>query len=214
MVLATLLECTLIYQQQPDDEAREELHDYAWAALQLLVEEGCVELVRPPSPPTNKMLAASTTAAAETDTVEGTGSTRGAGAVVHRQEESLPELAVPASKRQKVVGAQHQGVQALPVRVAAGTTVPLPSRGRDRGLQEVKSAGGGGGGGGGCGGSGGGGARDAGGGSRGEDDWLLVPTKLGMAIFRSSMPPGDGLMVYRGLSGECLSCVSLDVVSL
>lgn len=30
----------------------------------------------------------------------------------------------------------------------------------------------------------------------------IAPTKLGLAIFRSSMMPGDGLVVYRDLSGE------------
>lgn len=39
----------------------------------------------------------------------------------------------------------------------------------------------------------------------GEDKRLLVPTKLGLAIFRSSMAPGDGLAVYRDLSGVNLN---------
>lgn len=196
--LATLLECTLVYQQLPDAEARENLHDYAWAALELLIEEGCVELVRPPSPPTNKRLVISTTAAAaaETRTAAGAGSTRGAVAVVHGQA-SVPEPLLPASKRQKVVAIQQQGAQTLLVRVGVGTAVAVPCGGPDKGFQGFRSAGGGGGGG-----DGGGDCRGAGDGSGGGDDRLLVPTKLGVAIFRSSMPPGDGLMIYRDLSGE------------
>lgn len=196
-----------MYQQQPDAEAREELHDYAWAALQLLIEEGCVELVRPPSPPTDKRpttfttaastaaaAATTTAAAAEMNTVGSGGSTRGAVAVVHGLD-SLPQPPLPASKRQKVVHAQHQGVQTPLVRAGVDTAAAVPCGGQDRGFQGSRGAGGGDG-------DGGGGDRGAGGENVGGDDRLLMPTKLGMAIFRSSMPPGDGLMVYRDLSGE------------
>ena len=103
----------------------------------------------------------------------------------------------------KPVGAQQQGAQAPPVRVGVGTAAPLPSRGQERGLQEIGSA---------CGGDGCGAGSD---GSAGGEEWLLVPTKLGMAIFRSSMPPGDGLMVYRDLSGNLLiKCIGCCLVSL
>lgn len=41
-----------------------------------------------------------------------------------------------------------------------------------------------------------------GGGDEDRGSGFLTPTKLGLAIFRSSMAPGDGLAVYRDLSGE------------
>lgn len=199
----------MIFQQQPDAQAREELHDYAFAALQLLIEKGCVDLARPPSPPTNKRIAttaAAATSAAETTAAGGGGSPRGAGEGVHGNKTSLPKPPLPASKRQKVVPAQQQGAQTPLVKTGMGTGAPVPSTGQERVFHEVRSAGGG------RGGGGGDGDRAAGGGRRGADDWLLMPTKLGMAIFRSSMPPGDGLMVYRDLSGDVAASFVSSVV--
>lgn len=42
----------------------------------------------------------------------------------------------------------------------------------------------------------------------------LVPTKLGMAIFRSSLGPAEGLMVYRDLSGAVVVQCSPVIIKL
>lgn len=45
----------------------------------------------------------------------------------------------------------------------------------------------------------------------------LVPTKLGMAIFRSSLGPAEGLLVYRDLSGAVVvqcSPVMIEILCL
>lgn len=191
-----------MYHQQPDARARDELHDHAWAALQLLIDEGCVELVRQPRSPTDKRVVPSTNpatpATAEAKTAGGGGSARGAVAVGHGHG-SLLEPPLPASKRQKVAPGQQEGAHTPRVRAGVGTAIPVARGGQDKGFEELRSAGG-------DGDNRGGGGPAAGHGGVGEDDRLLMPTKLGMAIFRSSMPPGDGLMVYRDLSGEGGGC--------
>lgn len=137
---AELLSCLLIYYQQPDGAGRDGIHDYAWAAVQLLIDEGCVALVAPP-----------TTGERE--------------AAVTRGKRGVAAYLPPPSKRSKPQeGATLEGHVAPSV-----GRVSTPAGG-DR--------------------------------STGEAEKWLVPTKLGLAIFRSSMSPGDGLTVYRDLSGE------------
>lgn len=191
-VSATLLNSTLVYQQQNDEADREELHNYAWAALQLLIEEGCVELVRSPPPLADKRVTATSTATATATAANvpgGGGNPRGkvAAAAIHGQA-YLPAPPLRSAKRQKGYVAQQQGAQTLLVtngRTAVAAAA-VSCGGRGGGVQESGSVGGGG----------------VGGETPEEDGRVLIPTKLGMAIFRSSMPPGDGLTVYRDLSGR------------
>ncbi|CAM9111170.1 unnamed protein product [Pylaiella littoralis] len=210
--LPTLLDSTLVYQQQDDEAGREKLRDYAWAALQLLVDEGCVELVRPPPPLSDKRVTAAAatptstvtttttaTTATATATATATNAPGGGGnplggvaaALAHGQT-LLPVPPPPPAKRQKGCVSRQQGAQTPPVTVgnaaaAAAAATAVSCGGRGRGIEQSGKVIGGGGG--------------VGGESSEEDGRVLMPTKLGMAIFRSSMPPGDGLTVYRDLSG-------------
>ncbi|CAM9228744.1 unnamed protein product, partial [Hapterophycus canaliculatus] len=198
-----LIESTLVYHQRHDEAAGEELYDYAWAALQLLVDEGCVELVGPPSPRVENRVktTAAATAAGGIDVPEGGGGGGGRGdrrRVDHKRAvETASSRLAPSqltAKRPKCAIRPPQGAQAPPVRAASAaatavTIVPAAASHEHQGtsLQEFGSGGGG-------------GDEGSGGGVGAKDDRLLVPTKLGLAIFRSSMPPGDGLTVYRDLS--------------
>lgn len=139
-VPAEFLSCLLIFYQQPDEAGREAIHDYAWAAVQLLIDEGCVELVAPP-----------TTREWETKVARG-----------KRRVAAHPP---PPAKRPK----PQQGTP------LGGDVVP--SVGRVSGHTEIDHG-------------------------AGKAERWLVPTKLGLAIFRSSMSPADGLVVYRDLSGR------------
>lgn len=139
---AEFLSCLLVFYQQPDEASREVIHDYAWAAVHLLIDEGCVELVAPPT-------------ATERD------------ANFPRGKRGVAAHLPPPAKRPK----PRQGAP------LGGDVVPSVSR--------VSTSTGG----------------DHG---AGEAERWLVPTKLGLAIFRSSMSPGDGLAVYRDLSGRCM----------
>lgn len=137
---AEFLSCLLIFYQQPDEAGREVIHDYAWAAIQLLIDEGCVTLVASPA-------------------------TREREAAVARKKRGVAAYLPPSAKRLK----PQQGAP------LGGDVVPSVGRfststGSDHGAGEAERG--------------------------------LVPTKLGLAIFRSSMSPGDGLAVYRDLSGR------------
>ncbi|CAM9666820.1 unnamed protein product [Scytosiphon promiscuus] len=201
--LRTLIESTLVFHQRPDEAAGEKLHDYAWAALQLLIDEGCVELVRRPFLPVETRAARTATAATSGVVVAPPEARRGGGGegerADHKREveaaSSLPAPSLPAAKRPKYVVRDQGGRQASPGRTASDATaaaVTIAPAGAPHGHQylSLKESRG----------SGGGGSSSAVASAAAKDDGLVVPTKLGLAIFRSSMPPGEGLTVYRDLS--------------
>lgn len=204
-----LLKCTLIFHQQPDEAARDRLHDYAWAAMQLLIDEGCVELIQPPTPAVAKPTATATKATASASLVAATTSTSGgaggggkgggskrvADAATHATH--APAAYVPAKRSKPIVVGQQLGAQSPPFAVHNNTAAAARARRATAAMS--------------CGAQDGDFRKEPRSGDLGSasgveeaviDDRLLVPTKLGLAIFRSSMPPGDGLMIYRDLSGR------------
>ena len=132
---AEFLSCLLIFYQQPDEAGREVIHDYAWAAVQLLIDEGCVELVAPPT-------------------------AREREAAVTREKRGVAAHLPPPAKRPKPREKAPLGDEVAPTVRRVST-----STGSDH--------------------------------SAGEAERWLVPTKLGLAIFRSSMSPGDGLSLIH-----------------
>ena len=159
---AEYLACSLLFHQQHDGVARESLLDYAFAALQVLVDEACVELVPQIRPTVAAPAPASAPAPAPAP---------------------APMPIRPAS------GARQPGVK-----------LPLISPYIRSGLRKIPQSASV--------------AVPAGRASKvsagicvnvvGMDDGRFKPTKLGMAIFRSSLGPAEGLMVYRDLSGAII----------
>lgn len=249
--------CTLLWCQQPDDDARESLLDHAWAAVHLLRNEDCIQIESPPRPTRLHGIATTMTVTASTiaeayavaskptlvasSRVSTSMATTAVGSTSTIKNPYRSMLAVIAGGKKITTAAGTQApalaaaeaaAAAAPRAAAAAETAPkgifanASSSDRQRRREETL--------GGVLHGVGVGGARGAlsgrgdpaamafhhtvsrnapqlpgqkanggaGGGAGGEGAGRLSPTKLGLAIFRSSMAPGDGLVVFRELSGE------------
>lgn len=169
---ADYLGCSLLFhqhqQQQCDginaDDGCENLLDHAFAALQLLVDEACIELV-PQKRPTTAVTA--TAAAVLRPLIAARKTQLGA-----KQPLISPYSNFPSGLRR---GQPSEGVATVSV-ARVSTVQPVGSCAEGVGV---------------------------------DNNGRLMPTKLGMAIFRSSLGPAEGLMVYRDLSGAIVvQCVT------